>query len=74
MLALAAALESYGEGLDGNLPRQFMQFTNDLDAARGQSFRRTHAKLLALIEEAGFAWTAEMRHARGPLSLPLLGS
>jgi MoaA/NifB/PqqE/SkfB family radical SAM enzyme len=41
--------------------KTFMLFTNDLDATRNQSFRKTHAELLSLIEETGFRWTDERR-------------
>jgi MoaA/NifB/PqqE/SkfB family radical SAM enzyme len=63
MLGLIGWLESAGESLDQRLLRDFMLFTNDLDVTRGQSFRETHGEFLALLEEAGFAWTAETLHA-----------
>jgi glutamate-1-semialdehyde 2,1-aminomutase len=41
----------------------FMLFTNDLDAGRGQSFRKVHAELLQLLEAEGFKWTDQRSHA-----------
>jgi MoaA/NifB/PqqE/SkfB family radical SAM enzyme len=74
VLGLGTGLEAAGETFDIDLLREFMLFTNDLDASRGQSFRETHAELVGLIEEAGFEWTAETRYAgrSGGHSLPML--
>jgi MoaA/NifB/PqqE/SkfB family radical SAM enzyme len=61
-------------GDDFNEPlmmREFMLFTNDLDASRGQSFGETHEELLGLIRETGFEWTSETRFAGRPSSLSL---
>jgi MoaA/NifB/PqqE/SkfB family radical SAM enzyme len=59
----AAQIES-GEGA-GNpkLLREFMLFTNDLDASRGQSIHRTDPELVELLEQAGFPWLHETVHA-----------
>jgi MoaA/NifB/PqqE/SkfB family radical SAM enzyme len=71
VLGLAAVVDAAGEEFDRKLMREFMLFTNDLDISCGQSFRETHEELLALITKAGFAWTAETRHARRQ-PLPIL--
>jgi len=39
----------------------FMTFTNDLDASRGQRLRDAAPDLVRLIEEGGFPWTASRR-------------
>lgn len=63
VLANAAQLEPSGEALDMRLLRDFMLFTNDLDASRDQSIRETDPELLELLAAAGFAWTQETLHA-----------
>lgn len=60
---IASQLDPQGDGFDARLLRDFMLFTNDLDATRGQSFRETHGELLELMSDAGFAWTSETLHA-----------
>lgn len=67
---LAALLEAAGDEMDARLLREFMLFTNDLDATRGQNFRDTHAEVLPFFEEVGLPWTDEKRYA-GRVSLPL---
>lgn len=42
--------------------REFMLFTNDLDASRGQSFADTFPELAEIIAGAGVRWTTESRH------------
>jgi MoaA/NifB/PqqE/SkfB family radical SAM enzyme len=74
VLGFASTLESLGEQFDDKLMRDFMLFTNDLDASRGQSFRETCPELLELIAEAGFTWTDETLHARAPGSKQAVGA
>ncbi len=62
ILTLAAQLEPSDETLDVRLLRDFMLFTNDLDASRKQSIRETDPELLDLLSAAGFAWTQETLH------------
>ncbi len=59
-----AAQIAAGDGA-GNpkLLREFMLFTNDLDASRGQSIHRTDPELVELLEQAGFPWLHETVHA-----------
>lgn len=63
VLANAAQMEASNEALDMRLLRDFMLFTNDLDASRDQSIRETDPELLDLLAAAGFAWTQETLHA-----------
>jgi hypothetical protein len=42
----------------------FMEFTNDMDLSRGQSFAASHPELAGLLAEAGYPWMAATRHAR----------
>ncbi|QQS13261.1 MAG: radical SAM protein [Rhodospirillales bacterium] len=59
VLSLANHLKSMETPLDRKVMRELMLFTNDLDATRGQSFRETHAEMVALLAEDGFEWTDE---------------
>ena len=58
-------LDSLTAPLNEPLLRELMLFTNDLDATRGQDFRRTHAEFVRLAAEDGFEWTGEIRFAEG---------
>jgi len=60
---IADFIESVEDSCNKDLLRELMLFTNDLDATRNQSFQKTHAELLGLIEETGFRWTDERRFA-----------
>lgn len=65
---LAAGLDPGDRGpeeLDPAALREFMLFTNDLDASRKQSFEDVHGELLELLRGAGFQWKEETRFA-GP--------
>jgi MoaA/NifB/PqqE/SkfB family radical SAM enzyme len=53
--------------VDPKMIREFMLFTNDLDATRRQSFRTTHAEFVELLAQDGFAWTDEVRHAKSEI-------
>src|SRR5262249_42311171 len=39
------------------------EFSNDLDASRGQSFAETLPDLFAVIRESGYVWHNRCRHA-----------
>jgi SAM-dependent methyltransferase len=58
------ALESAGDGFDAGRFGEFMAFTNDLDAARGESLARAAPELWDLIRAAGVDWSAERRHRK----------
>jgi MoaA/NifB/PqqE/SkfB family radical SAM enzyme len=63
VLANVAHLESTDAVPDMRLLRDFMLFTNDLDASREQSIQETDQELLDLLAAAGFTWTQETLHA-----------
>jgi MoaA/NifB/PqqE/SkfB family radical SAM enzyme len=57
VLGLAKGLEPAGGAADEHRLREFMLFTNDLDASRGQSFREACPELHDLIVRSGAGWT-----------------
>jgi glutamate-1-semialdehyde 2,1-aminomutase len=65
VLSLARYLDTLDTPVKPDVLREFMLFTNDLDATRGQSFRKTHAEFVALLAEDGFEWTDELCFAGG---------
>lgn len=56
ILSLARYLDELATPANPKIIREFMLFTNDLDATRGQSFRKTHPELVQLLAEDGFEW------------------
>jgi len=63
VLSFAAQIEEAGaEAGNPVLLRDFMLFTNDLDATRGQSIHRTDPELVTLLEQAGYPWIHEHLH------------
>jgi len=65
VLSFAAQIEEAGtEDGNPNRLRDFMLFTNDLDATRGQSIHRTDPELVALLEQAGYPWINEHLHTQ----------
>jgi SAM-dependent methyltransferase/MoaA/NifB/PqqE/SkfB family radical SAM enzyme len=56
------AIEEAGDSFDAGLFGEFMTFTNDLDAARGEKFCEAAPELAALIRAAGVEWSDERRH------------
>jgi SAM-dependent methyltransferase/MoaA/NifB/PqqE/SkfB family radical SAM enzyme len=56
------ALEDAGDDFDADLFGEFMTFTNDLDAARGESLADAAPELAALIRAAGVVWSGARRH------------
>jgi hypothetical protein len=63
--AYIEALEEVGDEFDPELFAEFMTFTNDLDASRGQSLGQVAPELLSLLRAAGVEWSSERRHALG---------
>ncbi|HEY6324418.1 MAG TPA: twitch domain-containing radical SAM protein [Thermoanaerobaculia bacterium] len=60
--AYCEILEEAGDGFDAALFGEFMTFTNDLDAGRGESLREAAPELVALVRAAGVEWSGERRH------------
>ena len=56
-------LEAASEAFDEPLFEEFMAFTNDLDAARGESIAVAAPELIALLEEDGLVWSSERRYS-----------
>jgi hypothetical protein len=63
VLSFAAQFEAGEEAGDPDLLRDFMLYTNDLDASRGQSIHRTDPELVELLEQAGYPWLHDTLHA-----------
>jgi hypothetical protein len=63
ILSLAAEFEGADEAVDPGVLRDFMLFSNDLDASRGQSIHECDPELVELLAEAGFPWIDERVHA-----------
>lgn len=61
--SLAAELAGDDSAADPVLLRDFMLFTNDLDASRGQDIRRADPELVELLAQAGFPWIDDRLHA-----------
>jgi len=70
VLSFAAQIEAGDEAGDPDRLRDFMLFTNDLDISRGQSIRLTDPELVGLLEQAGFPWLDETRHAPADAAAP----
>lgn len=60
--AYCEVLEEPGDGFDAGLFGEFMTFTNDLDAGRGESLREAAPELVALVRAAGVEWSDARRH------------
>jgi MoaA/NifB/PqqE/SkfB family radical SAM enzyme/SAM-dependent methyltransferase len=70
--AYCEVLEDAGDDFDAELFDEFMTFTNDLDASRGESFCEAAPELMALVRAAGIEWSGERRHvASGTAHSPL---
>ena len=61
---LIAQLNQTKDALDAGLVRDFMRFTNDLDATRRQRIHDLNVELVNFFEAAGFHWSFETVHAR----------
>jgi MoaA/NifB/PqqE/SkfB family radical SAM enzyme/2-polyprenyl-3-methyl-5-hydroxy-6-metoxy-1,4-benzoquinol methylase len=55
-------LEEPGDEFDEELFREFMTFTNDLDASRGERLADAAPELFELIAASGIEWSEEHRH------------
>jgi MoaA/NifB/PqqE/SkfB family radical SAM enzyme len=71
VLSLAAQFEGAGDEVDPGVLRDFMLFSNDLDASRGQSIHTTDPELVRLLAECGFPWPDATVHA--PAAAPAVG-
>jgi MoaA/NifB/PqqE/SkfB family radical SAM enzyme len=57
-------LEAAGGEFDERLFHEFMTFTNDLDASRGEDLARAAPELVERLGEAGIAWSDARRYTR----------
>lgn len=64
-LSLARYLDNLTSPADPDKIKEFMLFTNDLDATRAQSFRRTHHDIVELLARDGFEWIEDTLFAKG---------
>ena len=56
-------LSEPGDAFDEKLFAEFMAFTNDLDASRGERLADVAPELMAMLEEAGITWSdAHVHH------------
>ncbi len=56
------ALGATNDAFDAVEFEDFVRFTNDLDASRGENFREAIPELFALLRSAGIEWTDARRH------------
>jgi MoaA/NifB/PqqE/SkfB family radical SAM enzyme/SAM-dependent methyltransferase len=70
--AYCEILEEAGDSFDAGLFGEFMTFTNDLDAARGESLCEAAPELVALIRAGGVEWSDEHRHVPSGAARPAL--
>jgi hypothetical protein len=68
VLSLARHLDELATPADPHIVQEFMAFTNDLDATRGQDFRATYPDLVELLAQDGFEWTSDTRYAKGKIN------
>jgi MoaA/NifB/PqqE/SkfB family radical SAM enzyme len=61
--SLAQELAEKGDGIDRELLRLFMLFTNDLDSTRMLKFKDVCAETVALMAQDGIEWIDETLHA-----------
>ena len=64
-LSLPRYLDELTSSPDPALIYEFMRFSNDLDATRGQDFRTVHPEIVRLLAEDGFDWSDEIVFAKG---------
>jgi SAM-dependent methyltransferase/MoaA/NifB/PqqE/SkfB family radical SAM enzyme len=60
--AYCHALEPSNDAFDADRFQEFMEFTNDLDASRGERFREAAPELWTLLRAAGVDWSDAHRH------------
>ena len=63
VMSLVQYLNQDSGPLDPELLKEFMVFSNDLDAGRNQDIRSAHPELVRLFEEDGFEWINDTRFA-----------
>lgn len=63
VLSLANQFDAAADAVDARLLNDFMLFTNDLDASRGQDIRQVDPELVGLLAEAGYPWPRQTVHA-----------
>ena len=63
-------LEGAGDAFDPVLFGEFVTFTNDLDAARGESLCDAAPELIALVRAAGVEWSHDRRHVPADAVVP----
>jgi hypothetical protein len=56
------SLEEPGDEFDEELFQEFMTFTNDLDASRGECIADAAPELFEMISDAGIEWSGEHLH------------
>ena len=61
-LSIIERFDAIDDEVDLRHLRRFMQFTNDLDRTRGQSFSESLPELFACLQRAGHDWIDEGRH------------
>ncbi|MGD9264492.1 MAG: twitch domain-containing radical SAM protein, partial [Lysobacterales bacterium] len=57
VISLADGLEAQADSFDEDRLVEFMTFTKELDASRGQSFEEVCPELHELIKQSGYEWT-----------------
>ncbi len=60
--AFCQALEPANDAFDPERFAEFMHFTNDLDASRGECLRDAAPELWSLLRSAGVEWSDDRRH------------
>jgi MoaA/NifB/PqqE/SkfB family radical SAM enzyme len=61
--AYCELLEAADDGFDDRLFEEFMAFTNDLDAARGESLAEAAPELVEMLKQEGVVWSDERRYS-----------
>jgi MoaA/NifB/PqqE/SkfB family radical SAM enzyme len=61
--AYCEVLDAAGDGFDERLFEEFMEFTNDLDAARGENLAEAAPELAQMLGNEGVVWSDERRYS-----------
>jgi MoaA/NifB/PqqE/SkfB family radical SAM enzyme/SAM-dependent methyltransferase len=69
--AFCHALEPVNDAFDPERFEEFMEFTNDLDATRGETLRDAAPELWSLLRASGVEWSNARRHAPAEPALTL---
>jgi len=64
MLQLADAISKHSPDWTDQKLREFMIFTNDLDASREQKFCDVFPEFVELLKTAGYKWISDRRHSQ----------